>query len=133
YGEAIKSFQAQLLVLIHMSGGQWARGTELVTVQYKNGADGDVHGLFVEDGLIVFVTMYNKAMGMSAKAEVIHRYLQREVGELAVYYVWLAIPFWRVVVQKGKPGGGGLGSRIYGSHRQTRRGRSRGRDREGRG
>ena len=59
----------------------------MVTVQYKNGADGDVRGLFVEDGSVVFVTMYNKTMGMSAKAKVIYRYLPREVGELAVYYV----------------------------------------------
>lgn len=104
YAEAMKSFRAQLLVLRHMSGGQPARGTELVTVQYKNGADGDVRGLFVEDGLAVFVTMYSKTMGMSAKAKVIHRYLPREVGELAVYYVWLAIPFWRSVVQGASRG-----------------------------
>ncbi|KAK4112966.1 hypothetical protein N656DRAFT_674101, partial [Canariomyces notabilis] len=50
YSEAIKSFRAQLLVLMHVSGGQPARGTELVSVQYKNGPDGDVRGLFVEDG-----------------------------------------------------------------------------------
>lgn len=42
YGEAIKSFRWQLLVLMHtnMSGGQAARGTELVTVQHKNGRTG---------------------------------------------------------------------------------------------
>ncbi|KAK4220455.1 hypothetical protein QBC38DRAFT_527612, partial [Podospora fimiseda] len=34
YGEAMKSFRCKLLVLMHMSGGQPARGTELVTVQY---------------------------------------------------------------------------------------------------
>ena len=93
YGEAIKVFREQLLVLMHMSGGQPARGTELVTVQYKNGVDGDVRRLFIEDGAMVFVTMYSKTMGISAKAKVIHRYLPREVGELAVYYIWLAIPF----------------------------------------
>ena len=87
YGEAMKVFREQLLVLMHMSGGQPARGTELVTVQYKNGADGDVRGLFIEDGAVVFVTIYSKTMRMSAKAKVIHRYLPREVGELAVYYV----------------------------------------------
>ncbi|KAK4170629.1 hypothetical protein QBC36DRAFT_226075, partial [Triangularia setosa] len=98
YAEAMKSFRSKLLVLMHMSGGQPARGTELVTVQYKNGVDGDIRGLFIDDRSVVFVTMYNKTMGMSAKAKVIHRYLPREVGELAVYYVWLAVPFWRMVV-----------------------------------
>jgi hypothetical protein len=60
--------------------------------------------LFIEDGAVVFVTMYSKTMGMSAKAKVIHRYLPREVGELAVYYVWLAMPFWRMVVQRASEG-----------------------------
>ena len=32
YGEAMKVFREQLLVLMHMSGGQPARGTELVIV-----------------------------------------------------------------------------------------------------
>ncbi|KAK3898445.1 P-loop containing nucleoside triphosphate hydrolase protein [Staphylotrichum tortipilum] len=102
YAEAIKTFREQLLVLMHMSGGQPVRGTELVTVQYKNGSDG-IRGLFVDDGAVVLVTMY-KTMGMRAKAKVIHRYLPREVGELAIYYVWLAIPFWRLIVH-GASGG----------------------------
>ncbi|KAK4242949.1 hypothetical protein C7999DRAFT_36735, partial [Corynascus novoguineensis] len=110
YGEAMAAFRAQLLVLMHMSGGQPARGTELVTVQYKNGTEGDIRGLFIEDGMVVFVTMYSKTMGMSAKAKVIHRYLPREVGELVVYYVWLAIPFWRLVVQGASGGTADWGS-----------------------
>ena len=43
--------------------------------------------MFIEDEVVVFVTIYSKIMGMSAKAKVIYRYLPREVGELAVYYV----------------------------------------------
>ncbi|KAK4118307.1 hypothetical protein N657DRAFT_694486 [Parathielavia appendiculata] len=35
YAEAMEAFRAQLLVLMHMTGGQPARGTELVTVKYK--------------------------------------------------------------------------------------------------
>lgn len=99
YAARMKSFRAKLLVLMHMSGGQPARGTELVTVQYKNGAGGDIRGIFIDDGAVAFVTMYNKTMGMSAKAKVIYRYLPREVGVLVVYYVWLAIPFWRIIVK----------------------------------
>jgi hypothetical protein len=41
--------------------------------------------LFVENSAIVFVTMYSKTMEMGAKAKVIHRYLPREVGKLAMY------------------------------------------------
>ena len=43
--------------------------------------------MFIEDGAIVFITIYSKTIGMSAKAKVIYRYLPYEVGELAVYYV----------------------------------------------
>ncbi|KAK4171536.1 hypothetical protein QBC36DRAFT_305203 [Triangularia setosa] len=90
YAEAMKSFRSKLLVLMHMSGGQPARGTELVTAQYKNGVDGDIRGLFIDDGSAVFVTMYNKAMGMSAKAKVIHRFCRGSHGKAdwSSPYIW---------------------------------------------
>jgi hypothetical protein len=63
-----------------MTGGQPARGTEVVTVQYMNSPNGESRGVFIEDGLMVYVTMYHKGIGASAKAKIIHRYLPREVG-----------------------------------------------------
>jgi hypothetical protein len=30
---------------------------------------------------------------MTGDVKVIHRYLQREVGELVVWYLWLVLPF----------------------------------------
>jgi hypothetical protein len=110
YGRAAQAFREQLLVLMHMTGGQPARGTELVTVQHKNGGGGEPRGLFVEGGMVVYVTMYHKSIGASAKAKVIHRYLPREVGELALYYVWLVLPFWRVLVRAGSGGRSDWGS-----------------------
>ncbi|KAL8300987.1 hypothetical protein RB593_003818 [Gaeumannomyces tritici] len=105
YAEAMRQFRAQLFALVHMTGGQPARGTELVTVQYVNGGSAkDIRGVFIESGLVAFVTMYNKTMAVSAKAKVIHRYLPQEVGELVVYYVWLAIPFWQGLVDIGTGG-----------------------------
>lgn len=78
-----------------MAGGQPARGTELVTVTYMNMPNGEGRGVFVEDGLMVYVTRYHKGIGASGKAKVIHRYLPQEVGELMFYYLWMVLPFWR--------------------------------------
>jgi hypothetical protein len=49
--------------------------------------------LFVEDGLVVFVTQYHKGYAMSSNIKIIHRYLLREVSELVVRYLWLVLLF----------------------------------------
>lgn len=95
YEKAMRACREHLMVLMHMTGGQPARGSEVVTVQYRNSANGESRGVFVEDGLMVYVTMYHKNIGASAKAKVIHRYLPREVGTVLFYYLWMVVPFWR--------------------------------------
>jgi len=105
YEKDMQLFLEHLLVLKHLTGGLPARGTELVTVQYINSPNSEGRGIFIEDGLMVSVTMYHKGIGASAKAKVIHRYLPREVGELLFYYLWLVLPFWRKLegaVEKGR-------------------------------
>jgi hypothetical protein len=77
-----------------MTGGGPPRGLELVTVKYKNSANGDSWGIGIEDGAVVVTTKYYKNIGQTGKGKVIHRYLPREVGELVVYYLWFASPFW---------------------------------------
>ena len=92
----LKRFKEELFVLVHMTGGAPARGTEIVSVRSENGADGRTgRGIFVDRGLVSFVTTYNKTSGMSKKLRTIHRYVPREVGELVVYYLWLIEPFER--------------------------------------
>jgi len=98
YEKAMRRFRERILVCMHMTGGQPARGTELVSVQAFNSANGESRGVFVEDGLMVYVTRYHKGVGMTGKSKVIHRYLPREVGELLMYYLWLVDPFWRRLV-----------------------------------
>jgi hypothetical protein len=68
-----------------------------VTVKHSNSANGDSRGIFIEDGLVVFVTKYHKNVGQTGKGKVIHRYVPREVGELVVLYLWFAYPFWRQI------------------------------------
>jgi superfamily II DNA helicase RecQ len=97
YGQAMKGARQELAPLVHMTGGGPPRGSELVTVTYKNSANGDSRGTNIEDGYVRVTTTYHKNIGQTGKSKVIHRYLPREVGELVVYYLWFASPFWHQI------------------------------------
>jgi hypothetical protein len=77
----------QLLILMHIIGGQLARALEILSVRYKNIAKGNHRNLFVEDRLVVFVTQYYKGYAISGNIKIIYRYLPREVSELVVCYL----------------------------------------------
>ena len=71
--QQLKKFKEELFVLVHMTGGAPVRGTEIVSIRSKNGADGRTgRGIFVDRGLVSFVTTYNKTSGMSKKLRTIH-------------------------------------------------------------
>ena len=89
----VARFREKLLVLMHITGGQPARGTELLSIRHSNTETGGHRNIFIEDGLVVFVTRYHKGYAMSGDVKIIHRYLPREVGELLVLYLWLVLPF----------------------------------------
>ncbi|KAH5737485.1 hypothetical protein HBI18_067960 [Parastagonospora nodorum] len=94
YGEAMKKARQSLAALVHMTGGAPPRGSELVTIQHKNSANGDSRGIFIEDGAVVFVTKYHKNIAQTGQGKVVHRYMPREVGEFVVFYLWFVMPFW---------------------------------------
>jgi superfamily II DNA helicase RecQ len=93
YRATVGRFLEKLLVLMHMTGGQPARGPEILSIRTRNTAAGKLRNVFIEDGLVVFVTLYHKGYEMSAQEKIVHRYLPREVGELLVRYLWLVDPF----------------------------------------
>jgi hypothetical protein len=93
YFEKVDQFLERLLLLIHMTGGQPPRGTELVGLQHSNTAQGQHRGVFIEEGLIGTVTSYHKGYNITGSTKIIHRYLPKEVSELLVYYLWLILPF----------------------------------------
>jgi len=88
-------FLCQLLLLFHITGGQPARGTELLSISWCNPRrHGDtLRNIFIEEGKVVFMTKYHKSYSLTSTPKVIQRYLPKEVGELYVYYVWLVMPF----------------------------------------
>ena len=74
-------------MLVYIIGKLLAYSIEVVTVQYINSANGECRGIFIEDGLMVYITIYYKEIRASNKAKIIHQYLLREVGELFFYYL----------------------------------------------
>ncbi|RYO26416.1 hypothetical protein AA0113_g12493 [Alternaria arborescens] len=93
YMDRVVAFREKLLALMHMTAGQPARATEILSVRHSNTIKGGHRNIFIEDGMVVFVTRYHKGYAVSGDVKIIHRYLPREVGELLVWYLWLVLPF----------------------------------------
>lgn len=93
YMGRVVEFREKLIVLMHIAGGQPARGPEILSVRHSNTVKGGHRNVFIEDGAVVFVTRYHKGYAVSGDVKIIHRYLPREVGELVVWYLWLVLPF----------------------------------------
>jgi hypothetical protein len=93
YMGRVVEFREKLAVLMHIAGRQPARGPGISSVRYSNTVKGDHRNIFIEDGMVVFVSRYHKGNNVSGDVKIIHRYLPREVGELVVWYLWLMLPF----------------------------------------
>ena len=93
YMDRVIAFREKLIVLMHVTAGQPARATELLSIRHSNTVKGGHRNIFIEDGMVVFVTRYHKGYAVSGDVKIIHRYLPREVGELLVLYLWLVLPF----------------------------------------
>lgn len=93
YLTRVDAFLERLLLLMHITSGQPARGTEIVTLRVQNTILGHHRNVFIEDGLVSIVTSYHKGYAITGSTKIIHRYLPKEVSELFVYYMWLVRPF----------------------------------------
>ena len=91
----VVDFLSHLLLLIHITSGQPARGTELLTVQWRNSTNGLRRSMYLENGLVTIITSSMKGYSIEGSTKIIHRYLPPEVGELLIYYLWLVAPFCR--------------------------------------
>lgn len=93
YLNQVEAFLERLLLLVHTTCGQPARGTELLTLCHSNGYLGNHRNIFIEQGLVGTVTAYHKSYSTTGSTKIIHRYLPARVGEALVYYLWLVQPF----------------------------------------
>jgi superfamily II DNA helicase RecQ len=86
YLREIDKFRELLLLVVHLTGGQPARGTEITTVRFKNGFLQD-RNIFAIHGHMVVVTRYHKSQSQFDKPKVIPRFLPWSVGQLLAVYL----------------------------------------------
>ncbi|RHZ43206.1 uncharacterized protein CDV56_100941 [Aspergillus thermomutatus] len=88
YWQCVAQFKEKLAVLVHITTGAPARAPELLSIQHSNTANSMRRNIYIEEGMVTFVTAYHKGFHASNDVKIIHRYVQREVGELVVWYMW---------------------------------------------
>jgi superfamily II DNA helicase RecQ len=94
YVHTVDAFRTKLWVLVHITGGQPARGTELLAVRHQNASAGARRNIFLDNGLVTLVSDYHKGYNTSGRLKIIHRFIPAEISLLIVRYLWLILPFY---------------------------------------
>ncbi|KAJ4375413.1 hypothetical protein N0V85_009039 [Neurospora sp. IMI 360204] len=84
YSASIGRFLEYLAFLVHVTGGQAGRGTELLSLRFKNTQEGGLRNVFLDRGLIMLATGYHKGYNHSGYTKVVYRFLPKAVGELLI-------------------------------------------------
>jgi hypothetical protein len=87
----MERFLELLCLAVHIAGGQPARGPELLSVRWRNGALQD-RNLYVIDGQVALVTRYHKTQSQWDKPKVIVRFLSEAIGQLTTAYLLYVRP-----------------------------------------
>jgi len=96
YISRVEAFLEYLLILIHFTSGQPARGTELTTIRYQNVLQ-NLRNIYIEDGQVMVVTEVHKSQAIMDAPRVISRFLPSRVGQLLVTYLADVLPFRRMI------------------------------------
>ena len=72
YMDRVVEFREKLAVLMHISGGQPARGPEILSVRHSNTVQGGHRNVFIKDSIVVFVTRYYKGYNVSSDVKIIY-------------------------------------------------------------
>lgn len=86
YLREVDKFRKLLLFCVHVTGGQPARGTEILSFRFKNGCVRD-RNIFILDGHVMAVTFYNKTESEWDIPKVVPRFLPWRVGQLLSLYL----------------------------------------------
>ena len=95
YDKEVQYFLKLLLPLVHVTGGQPARGTELTNLTFVN-TQYMARNISIYQGYVCFDTTYHKGYHHTGLKR-IYRFLPPQVGEAIVYYLWLVLPFWQCI------------------------------------
>jgi len=81
-----------LMLLIHLTAGQAARGTEMLAVEHRNGPS-TLRGICVYSGTIIVITRHHKCRRATNNEFQVARFLPREVATLFYQYLAYIRPF----------------------------------------
>jgi hypothetical protein len=91
YLRRVDHFRELLLLCVHWTGGQPARGTEITSVRFRNGYMQD-RNIFAIHGHMAVVTRYHKSASQYDQPKVVPRFLAWRVGQLIAVYLAYARP-----------------------------------------
>lgn len=98
YLRKVKRWKEELLALVHMSVGAPVRTTELISMQQENGANARSHrGIFIDHGIVAFVTSYHKGFSASKEQKCVHRFVPHKVGGVSSVLFMVGRPVRSVV------------------------------------
>jgi hypothetical protein len=63
----IRTFLIKLFLLIHITGGQLVRIPKILIIRYRNSSYDEPRNIFIEDGLVTFMTRYHKEYTISGE------------------------------------------------------------------
>ncbi|KAK0370511.1 hypothetical protein CLIM01_12135 [Colletotrichum limetticola] len=103
YLDAVNDLLDALLVAIHLTSGQPARATELISVRLDNSPIGGLRNVFVRNGTVELFTVYHKSLTRVGQLKPIHRFLPPKLSYVTVLYIWLVRPFALELAMVMKP------------------------------
>jgi hypothetical protein len=99
YERVVKKFLEHRIILVHITGGQLGRGTELTTLKYANSM-GVLRNVFIFEIKVMLVPEYHKSIDVADQLKVIPRFLPERVGKMLVVYLACVLPFRQLLDQK---------------------------------
>ncbi|KAF6795410.1 hypothetical protein CMUS01_15927 [Colletotrichum musicola] len=96
YLESSDTLLKLLLLLVYLTGGQAARGTELMSVEHQN-VSSTSRGIYVYSGTMVIVTRHHKSRHATNNEFQVARFLPAAVGRLLYLYLVYIRPFSRML------------------------------------
>ena len=92
-------FLRLLMVCMHITGGQPARGPELGSVKITNSRYSQ-RNIYILNGRVSFLTIYDKVQKKRGDIEHILRFLPHDLGQILVQYLVYVHPFARAMDKK---------------------------------
>jgi hypothetical protein len=93
-----EAFLETLMAILHTTGGQAPRSTELFSLEYQNGSSTE-RGVYVYNGRMAYVTRYSKARRTNKEFNVV-RFLPPRPGLLLFYYLVHILPFTKILLRE---------------------------------